>query len=508
MSATSDVLLKLLLLRRPEDFERPDIHDAVCWVRRFGALMFLVYLVWIGVTVVPALLRERSLPYYVFAIVVPHLLLWVVASSVARAWIGFRYYDVYPQAKTRMYLWIAGVSAVLGFLVGFFEDRALGKVFRLWFSETFGSMWWLLALVVVLSLWPEMIARMRGRERRQMERVAAAETAAERLGRHTAESELRLLQAQVEPHFIYNTLANVRYLIQKGSADALRMTDALIEYLRTSVPDMRADKVTLAREIDHVRNYLEIMQMRMPGRLQFAIEAPPELRSTPMPPLVLLTLVENALKHGIAAQVEGGSIEIAARCIGDDLEIEVADTGRGPADAEDKEEAPSTRSGLANARGRLQLTYGDRATLALVRREPRGTRAIARFPRLMPTAIGRSVPSIARAPWSNVAARDLRPALREPIRRFGPKRQWAAEWHGHQIRVVDSWFGGAELFVDNELRDTYGGVFALPDGPVLQALIDDPVHGEGRVAVYLQPWSFHVRAAIEVSGQRIGGDAI
>jgi LytS/YehU family sensor histidine kinase len=196
------------------------------------------------------------------------------------------------------------------------------------------------------------------------------------------------LQAQVEPHFLYNTLANLRYLVQKNSPDALRMTDALIEYLRTSVPDMRAQHVTLGREVEHARHYLEIMQMRMGGRLAFRIDVPAALGAIEIPPLVLLTLVENAVKHGIAPRVEGGEVLLSVSANEDALEIEVADTGAGvlPADA-GMSAATSTGVGLENLRERLRLAYGRPVPVDLAPNQPRGTRVRMRIPRTRLAAV-------------------------------------------------------------------------------------------------------------------------
>jgi LytS/YehU family sensor histidine kinase len=163
------------------------------------------------------------------------------------------------------------------------------------------------------------------------------------------------------------------------------MTDALIEYLRTSVPDMRAARVTIGREADHARHYLEIMQMRMGGRLSFVVDVPEALRTIEVPPLTLLTLVENSVKHGIAPQVEGGEVLLRARENGVSIEVEVADTGAGVLTAERAaSEAPSTGVGLDNLRGRLHLAYGEAVSVELAPNRPRGTRVQMRLPRDLP----------------------------------------------------------------------------------------------------------------------------
>jgi LytS/YehU family sensor histidine kinase len=283
---------------------------------------------------------------------------------------------------------------VTGYLVA---SKAMGSggSFMQWVEHELTSYWsdtfrtgliFGVLLLGMLGAVPELVARMRVREDDLQGRLLRAESEAQRLARHQAEGELRLLQAQVQPHFLYNTLANVRYLIQKNSPDALRMTDALIEYLRTAVPDIRADRVTLGQEVDHVQHYLTIMEMRMQGRLRFVIDVPDCWRARQIPPLVLLTLVENAVKHGVARAVDGGEITLRATTAehcneaGEpDLVIEVSDTGPGTATADTPTLNAGTGTGLNNVRERLRLLAGERASLALLPRELPGTGMTARI---------------------------------------------------------------------------------------------------------------------------------
>jgi len=372
----------LLLGRWPLPTEAADIDAALAWARRNAIWLALAYAVALWLMVWPAFAVDRPLPYRVIALAATHFLLYAIATTAAGCWVGFRvgYFaaSIGPAIQAT-----AGVAALL--LVWHFlsADPDWHGAFGDWARDTFGSIGWLLGgYVVVAFVVPDLVARLRRRERASITRALRAEAASERLARQSAESELRLLQAQVEPHFLYNTLANLRYLIQKNSPDALAMTDALIEYLRTSVPDMRARRVTLGREADHVRHYLDIMRMRLGGRLEFAVDVPEPLRAVELPPLVLLTLVENAIKHGIAPLVEGGRVEVLARDAGDDLVIEVSDTGAGIAAAKEPPVTEaSTGAGLANARGRLWLTYGDAAELTVAANAPRGTVAKLRIPR-------------------------------------------------------------------------------------------------------------------------------
>lgn len=184
------------------------------------------------------------------------------------------------------------------------------------------------------------------------------------------------------------------------------MVDALIEYLRTSVPDIRAQRVPLGREADHAGHYLDIMRMRMGGRLTYRIEVADSLRSLEVPPLMLLTLVENAIKHGIAPQVEGGDVLVRIREAGDWIDVEVADTGVGlaAAGAPRSIDLRSTGVGLDNLRSRAKLAYGREIAVQLAPNEPRGTRVHLRLPRDMPR-VGPEAPRPAPA----VESRDLIP---------------------------------------------------------------------------------------------------
>src|SRR5690349_7349605 len=185
------------------------------------------------------------------------------------------------------------------------------------------------------------IANLRTREAAQRMALLAAEAEREKLARAGAQAELKLLQAQVEPHFLFNTLANVRYLVQTGSPDALAMLDHLIHYLRTSLPDIRSETSTVAREAELARAYLEIMRLRMGGALHFEVDVPADVANAPFPPLMVITLVENAIKHGVAP-LGRGRVAVRARKGGGRIRIEVEDDGRGIG------AAPGQGVGLAN----------------------------------------------------------------------------------------------------------------------------------------------------------------
>jgi len=187
-------------------------------------------------------------------------------------------------------------------------------------------------------------------------------------------TRLRLLQAQVEPHFLFNTLSNVRRLCQSDAAAGRAMLGQLARYLRAALPRMREQETTLAEEVDLISAYLGVHKIRMGARLETSIDAPPALLAARVPPMMLATLVENAIKHGIAPLAEGGAIRIKAESVPGALVLTVADTGRGLS-AES-----GSGVGLANIRARLAALYGERATLRLQTNSPRGVVATITLP--------------------------------------------------------------------------------------------------------------------------------
>jgi hypothetical protein len=186
------------------------------------------------------------------------------------------------------------------------------------------------------------------------------------------DARLRVLQGQVEPHFLFNTLANVRELVDSGSPQASAVLESLIAYLRAAVPRLgAANEATLAQELELVRAYLAVMQMRIPDRLSFLVNADPSLEPLPFPAMALLTLVENAVRHGIDRAEEGGRIEVRVSREGERLRAQVLDTGVGLGRGQN----PGGGTGLANLRERLALLYGDAATVVLSPVSPRGASA-------------------------------------------------------------------------------------------------------------------------------------
>jgi signal transduction histidine kinase len=193
-------------------------------------------------------------------------------------------------------------------------------------------------------------------------RLAESEARAESAQRAASETHLKLLEAQLEPHMLFNTLANLRVLISVDPERAQVMLDRLIGFLRTTLHASRSDVQSLAEEFARVSDYLALMAIRMGPRLEVKIDLPQELRDVPVPPLLLQPLIENSIKHGLEPKVQGGCIEVAARCDADSLVLTVRDSGVG---LSHEATTAGTRFGLRQVRQRLTTLYADRAQVAL-----------------------------------------------------------------------------------------------------------------------------------------------
>jgi Histidine kinase len=195
--------------------------------------------------------------------------------------------------------------------------------------------------------------------------------------RHASEARLKLLETQLEPHMLFNTLANLRVLIGTDPARAQQMLDHMIAYLRATLNASRSTTHSLQAEFDRLRDYLELMAVRMGPRLRFALDLPAELAELPVPTLLLQPLVENSIQHGLEPKVEGGTIHISARRDGGMLALEVADTGVGPGDAPP---ASGKGFGLAQVRERLATAYGEIGSVAFTAAPGGGARVDIRLP--------------------------------------------------------------------------------------------------------------------------------
>jgi signal transduction histidine kinase len=241
------------------------------------------------------------------------------------------------------------------------------------------TMLWIVASAIIKFTY-------KGRMQAEVKAAQATETAeAESLKRQVVEARMAAMQAQVEPHFLFNTLASIDHLIETDPPRASQMQKNLIALLRASMPTMReasgngdgkAGVRDLGRELAVIRPYLEILKVRMEERLSTEIAVPDGLLSAEFPPMMIQTLVENAIKHGLEPKPEGGHLRVAAEILHGKLAVCVSDTGLGFGRAA----TAGTGVGLANIRERLQLLYGPKASLTVAENQPSGTKVTVTVP--------------------------------------------------------------------------------------------------------------------------------
>jgi LytS/YehU family sensor histidine kinase len=228
--------------------------------------------------------------------------------------------------------------------------------------------WLVLTLVAMLvAPWTALVAIVREKEAVVRDQQLMFALARSELERQALDARLHLLQAQVAPHFLFNTLANVQALVDAGSPHGSTVLRSLTAYLRAAVPQLHESAATIERELQLVRPYLELMQMRMPDRLHYAMNIDPSALNVRCPPTTLLTLVENAVRHGIDPSEEGGRIDVDVARRGERCVVRVTDTGAGL-----HQPASDLGTGLTTLHERLQLIFGDAAHLRLTPNSPRG----------------------------------------------------------------------------------------------------------------------------------------
>jgi len=230
-------------------------------------------------------------------------------------------------------------------------------------------------LGVLFAPWIALGAMVRQREAFVRHQALAFELERSQLERSALDARLRLLQAQVAPHFLFNTLANVQALVDAGSAQASGVLESLIAYLRAAVPRLHEQATTLGQELELVRAYLEVMHMRMPDRLQFTLQIDEAATRLCCPPMTLLTLVENGVRHGIDPSEVGGRIDVQVRLRGNRCQVQVIDTGVGLQSTGD-----GLGTGLATLTERLRLVFGGDAEVRVTETEPHGVCVELDFP--------------------------------------------------------------------------------------------------------------------------------
>ncbi|SFN49353.1 sensor histidine kinase [Variovorax sp. OV329] len=279
--------------------------------------------------------------------------------------------------------WRGGLLTVVGIVLGYYAGSALGDLLigggsgAIGMGESQHDQRVSLAITVLAGALGSYFFYSRGHNSALAARVSAAE-------RDATEARLKLLETQLEPHMLFNTLANLRVLIATDPPRAVDMLDRLNNYLRATLSGSRVLAHPLSAEFERLGDYLSLMSVRMGERLRFRLELPPALAAVQVPPLILQPLVENSIRHGLEPKVEGGDVVVTARA-GEDgtlLVIEVSDTGVGIDEAQARAIAVDTNGsfGLGHIRERLATVYGARGTLEFGALPGGGTRATLHIP--------------------------------------------------------------------------------------------------------------------------------
>jgi hypothetical protein len=313
----------------------------------------------IGVALLLSILWKGSAS----ALFVRAILLALSATTV------FSLFEVWPRrlprGVERWILQVAAVGAAMPLTVFVMHRRATSPGAPPFFED---HNWMLVGFAAVLiAPWTAVATVVRQKETFARHQTLAFALERSELERQALDARLHLLQAQVAPHFLFNTLANVQALVDAGSPHASVVLRSLTAYLRAAVPLLHEPAATIDRELQLVRPYLELMQMRLPDRLQYAMNVDPSALAVRCPPTTLLTLVENAVRHGIDPSEEGGRIDVDITRRGDRCVVRVTDTGAGLHPAEN-----GLGTGLTTLRERLQLIFGNAAHLRLTPNSPQG----------------------------------------------------------------------------------------------------------------------------------------
>jgi len=292
-------------------------------------------------------------------------------------------FGLFEQWPRRLPKWLArwvlqvaavGVTVPLALFVAFLLSTAPGAL-PFWQTPRLEGFMTFTFLGMLLAPWTALAALLRHREAKVEKQATDFELERSEMARQALDARMRLLTAQAQPHFLFNTLANVQALVEAGSPRAPKLLQSLTDYLRAAVPRLDGSANTLGQELELVRAYLELMQMRMPDRLAFALHADPAVHVLNCPPMTLLTLVENAVQHGIDPSLEGGRIDVHAQALaGGRCRLRVVDTGVGL-----QASGGGLGTGLAALRERLLWAYGGSATLELNEVTPHGVEAVIEF---------------------------------------------------------------------------------------------------------------------------------
>jgi len=343
--------------------EREDLYQFSSSISTSAALLALLKLC-VVLTVLGFMVNLAFLPDTPWwqTVVAANAIGAAVAMALAGVWFN---YGKIVRAKGKALVTIVGlglVGGLFGAMTAMFErghawSVLLDKLPKIVVTVT-------LVVTALVAIPVIVVAVLRNRHYQIQAEQLKRDAEQERLARELSETQLRLLRAQIEPHFLFNTLGAVQQLAEQGAPRAAELTSHLIDFLRASMSDMRCEQVALATEFGLVESYLRVMQIRMGERLRYTVDVPGALAATQVPSMLVLTLAENAIKHGIEPSLHGGEITVTARDDGGTIRIAVRDSGVGMSDT------PGAGTGLENVRHRLRLAYGEGACLLLSEAEP------------------------------------------------------------------------------------------------------------------------------------------
>jgi sensor histidine kinase YesM len=255
------------------------------------------------------------------------------------------------------------LAVAAGVLIGVALVIVVKGYDRAWIEANLATFGWNMFSAFLNGLFVSLFFYVKFRETRAEAALQRANAERHLLSRQAVEAQLKLMQAQVEPHFLFNTLASVQYLTETDPPRASQLLGHLIAYLRAALPQLRASSTTLGQETQLIEAYLSILKMRMGERLAFDVSIPATLRTHSFPPNLLISLVENSVKHGLEPMVQGGRVTIVASAGDGKLIVRVTDTGSGVGNGE--RPAAGQGVGLSNVRERLAALYGERAAFTL-----------------------------------------------------------------------------------------------------------------------------------------------
>ena len=337
--------------------ERQQLHDFLLKYRGAGFYIaaFKLMLLFSAIGVVLHLLFPVKFEL-LKAVVFSNGMGFALAWGLIGVWFNYRSSVRHKLKKLLLIVSTCAAGVVTGvMLAGLSDTGSMGMAFERLLRV--GGIALLVAVVfymvplVIVTSW-------RNRQYEALTLQLQQDAERDRLARELSESQLRLLRAQIEPHFLFNTLGAVQQLAEQGAPGAARaaaLTADLIAFLRASLAEMRSEQVALQSEFDMVAAYLRVMQARMGTRLRYALDLPAEFAQMTIPSMILLTLAENAIKHGIEPSLRGGEITMSAQQVDGMLRLRVRDTGMGLPQG-DTEHAQEGGLGLENVRSRLRLS--------------------------------------------------------------------------------------------------------------------------------------------------------